>query len=170
MFTEQESIMRSKFLAGAAALAVIAGAVMASSTPAAAWRNRDRAPAPGPLAAVGAATGAVLGGVAAATSPWWWGGYGYYPYYNYYGYAPGYDYGYSAPTSGWQSWGFGANGYPQPPWNGSSGNGIFGSFGNGNFGYVAPGRDQAWCESHYRSYNPATGMFLGYDGRYHPCP
>jgi hypothetical protein len=142
--------MKSKFLAGAAALAVIAGAVMASSTPAAAWRNR----APGPAAAVGAAAGAVLGGVAAATSPWWWGGYGYYP--NYYGYAPGYDYG-AAPASGWESWGFGDNGYPQPPWNGS-------------YAFTAPGRDQAWCESHYRSYNPATGMFLGYDGRHHPCP
>ena len=30
--------------------------------------------------------------------------------------------------------------------------------------------DTAWCEAHYRSYNPATGMFLGYDHRYHPCP
>ena len=150
--------MRSKFLAGAAALAVIAATVMVSSTPAAAWRNR----APGPAAALGAVTGAVVGGVAAATSPWWWGGYGYYPNYygyapNYYGYAPGYDYGYTAPATGWQSWGFGDNAYPQPSWNGS-------------YGYVAPGRDQAWCESHYRSYNPATGTYLGYDGRYHPCP
>ena len=149
--------MRSKFLAGAAALAVIAGAVMASSTPAAAWRDRG----PGPAAAAGAVAGAVLGGVAAATSPWWWGGgypYGYYPQgYGYYpgtyGYAPNYNYGYAAPA-----WGFGqsTNGYAQPEWNGTS-------------GYAAP-RDQAWCESRYRSYNPATGMFLGYDGRYHPCP
>jgi hypothetical protein len=151
--------MRSKFLAGAAALAVITGMIMASSTPAAAWRNR----APGPAAAaVGAATGAVVGGVAAATSPWW--GYGYYPNY---GYTPGYDYGTAAPASGWETQGFGANGYPQPSWNGRVASG---SFGNGSFGYAAPGRDQAWCESHYRSYNPATGMFMGYDGRYHPCP
>lgn len=27
----------------------------------------------------------------------------------------------------------------------------------------------AWCEAHFRSYNPATGMYLGYDGAYHPC-
>ncbi|MGB7254007.1 MAG: BA14K family protein, partial [Xanthobacteraceae bacterium] len=28
----------------------------------------------------------------------------------------------------------------------------------------------AYCESRFRSYNPATGMYLGYDGQYHPCP
>jgi len=27
-----------------------------------------------------------------------------------------------------------------------------------------------WCENHYRSYNPATGMYRGFDGRMHPCP
>jgi hypothetical protein len=141
------SIMRSKFLAGAAALALIGGAVLASSTPAAARWHR----AWGPAAAAGAVAGAVLGGVAAATSPWWWGGYGYYP--GTYAYAPSYDYGYSAPA-----WGFGesTNGYAAPEWNGT-------------YGYAAP-RDQAWCESHYRSYNPASGTFLGYDGLRHPCP
>jgi hypothetical protein len=152
-----ESIMRSKFLAGAAALAVIAGVVMASSTPAAARWHR----AWGPVAGAGAVAGAALGGVAAATSPWWGGYYGNYPYsypYGYsgtYAYAPGYNYNYGYATP---AWGFGesTNGYAQPEWNGT-------------YGYGVP-RDQAWCESHYRSYNPATGMFLGYDGRYHACP
>jgi hypothetical protein len=27
-----------------------------------------------------------------------------------------------------------------------------------------------WCEARFRSYNPATGMYLGYDGVYHHCP
>jgi hypothetical protein len=27
----------------------------------------------------------------------------------------------------------------------------------------------AYCEAHFRSYNPSTGMYLGYDGRYHSC-
>lgn len=27
----------------------------------------------------------------------------------------------------------------------------------------------AWCEAHFRSYNPATGMYLGYDGVHHRC-
>ena len=46
-----------------------------------------------------------------------------------------------------------------------------------SYGYaVAPaavvggGDSVAYCESQFRSYNPATGMYLGYDGQYHPCP
>jgi hypothetical protein len=27
----------------------------------------------------------------------------------------------------------------------------------------------AYCSSKYRSFNPATGLYLGYDGQYHPC-
>ncbi len=27
----------------------------------------------------------------------------------------------------------------------------------------------AWCERHYRSYNPATGMYRGFDGVMHRC-
>lgn len=32
------------------------------------------------------------------------------------------------------------------------------------------GGDVAYCEARFRSYNPATGMYLGYDGLHHPCP
>jgi hypothetical protein len=28
----------------------------------------------------------------------------------------------------------------------------------------------SYCQSTYKSYNPATGMYLGYDGLHHPCP
>jgi BA14K-like protein len=28
----------------------------------------------------------------------------------------------------------------------------------------------AYCVRHFRSYNPRTGMYLGYDGRHHRCP
>ncbi len=28
----------------------------------------------------------------------------------------------------------------------------------------------AYCMQRYRSYNPSTGTFTGYDGRQHPCP
>ena len=28
----------------------------------------------------------------------------------------------------------------------------------------------AYCQSRYRSYDPASGTYLGYDGRRHPCP
>jgi hypothetical protein len=30
--------------------------------------------------------------------------------------------------------------------------------------------DAAWCQAHFRSYNPATGTYLGFDGQYHSCP
>jgi len=32
------------------------------------------------------------------------------------------------------------------------------------------GGDTGWCQAHFRSYNPATGMYTGYDGFQHPCP
>jgi hypothetical protein len=36
---------------------------------------------------------------------------------------------------------------------------------------VAPGGDAvAYCESRFRSYDPASGTYLGYDGLRHPCP
>lgn len=39
---------------------------------------------------------------------------------------------------------------------------------------VAPGGPGgggvAYCESRFRSYNPATGTYTGYDGLQHPCP
>jgi hypothetical protein len=40
-------------------------------------------------------------------------------------------------------------------------------------GYVAaaPGGDSiAYCAQRYRSYDPGSGTFLGYDGLRHPCP
>ena len=43
-------------------------------------------------------------------------------------------------------------------------------------GYVAvepgiPGGDAvAYCEQRFRSYDPASGTYLGYDGVRHPCP
>ncbi len=34
---------------------------------------------------------------------------------------------------------------------------------------VVGGTGVDWCETHFRSYNPTTGMYLGYDGMYHRC-
>jgi hypothetical protein len=28
----------------------------------------------------------------------------------------------------------------------------------------------AWCAQRFRSYDPASGTYLGYDGQRHPCP
>ncbi|SEE40662.1 BA14K-like protein [Rhizobiales bacterium GAS191] len=44
------------------------------------------------------------------------------------------------------------------------------------YAYVQPapayagGGSAAYCESQFRSYNPATGIYLGFDGLEHPCP
>jgi hypothetical protein len=39
-------------------------------------------------------------------------------------------------------------------------------------GYVmaAPDQDVAYCMQRFRSYDPASGTYLGYDGLRHPCP
>jgi hypothetical protein len=38
-------------------------------------------------------------------------------------------------------------------------------------GYYAGGGDaDAYCFSRFKSYDPASGTYLGYDGLRHPCP
>lgn len=37
-------------------------------------------------------------------------------------------------------------------------------------GYAIAGADPGYCAQRYRSYDPATGTYLGYDGVRHPCP
>jgi len=31
-------------------------------------------------------------------------------------------------------------------------------------------RNDAYCSQRFRSYDPASGTYLGYDGQRHPCP
>jgi len=87
---------------------------------------------------------------------------GYYPNY---AYGPGYDYG----------WGYGpAYGY-SPVFAGYY---AAPSYGGPSAGYTSEtyasspggGRNEAYCARHYRSYDSASGTFLGYDGVRHPCP
>lgn len=42
-------------------------------------------------------------------------------------------------------------------------------YGYGSYGY-APGGAVAYCEQRFRSYDPISGSYLGYDGLRHPCP
>ena len=35
---------------------------------------------------------------------------------------------------------------------------------------VVPGNSLRWCAAHYRSYDPGSRTYLGYDGKRHPCP
>ena len=68
----------------------------------------------------------------------------------------GYDYGYDY-SPGYYNYGY-APGYS--------------SYGYAPGGYVetAPGGDVAYCQQRFRSYDPASGTYLGYDGYRHPCP
>jgi hypothetical protein len=110
-------------------------------------------------AAAGLAAGAVIGGAVAASGP----GYGYdydygpgysYGYDPYYSYGPSYSYGYSDPY------------YSYAPGYSSYGPG-YGSYGSS----VAPDQSAtAYCQQRFRSYDPATGTYLGYDGIRHSCP
>jgi BA14K-like protein len=155
MILKMECDMRSKFLAGAAALAITITTVLAAAGPASAQRWHHRGFGWG---AAGLAAGVVGGAVAAATSPFWapgyYGGYRGYPGYAYapgygyddaYGYEPDYAYG-TAP------------GYTYSP-----------GYAYGQ-GYGTGGRDDAYCAQRYRSYDPASGTYLGYDGVRHSCP
>jgi len=80
---------------------------------------------------------------------------------------------------GWGGWGAGAAGFAA----GALVGGALASrpYGYGYYdydpGYVAvapapaPGGDAVgYCMQRYRSYDPGSGTFLGYDGVRHPCP
>jgi hypothetical protein len=127
--------MRSKLLAGTAAVLLTAGTMLASAGPAAAQRGWHGGFWPGAVAA-----GVAAGAVAAATSPLW--APGYYDYY------PGYTYGYPDYAGG-PYYDYAPGAAPVAP---------------------AEGVDPTWCQAHYRSYNPNTGTYLGFDGQYHSCP
>jgi hypothetical protein len=45
-------------------------------------------------------------------------------------------------------------------------------YGAGDPGYVVSSNDDdsGYCAQRYRSYDPASGTYLGYDGQRHPCP
>jgi hypothetical protein len=68
------------------------------------------------------------------------GGYGYYGPDYYYDYGPDYSY------------------YDD------------GTYDDGTAVAVVPGADANWCAQTYRTYDPASGTYLGYDGQRHPCP
>jgi hypothetical protein len=94
-------------------------------------------------AAAGLAAGAIIGG-AIASGPYGYG-YGYDPYG--YGYDSAYGSGYDPGYYGYSDYGYSPGGY-----------------------VASPGRDVGYCAQRFRSYDPASGTYLGYDGLRHPCP
>jgi len=49
-------------------------------------------------------------------------------------------------------------------------NGYYDDGGTVAVGPVQPGAGANWCAQTYRSYDPASGTYLGLDGYRHPCP
>jgi hypothetical protein len=88
----------------------------------------------------GIATGALIGGATYA--------YGGYPY----GYGDA-DYGYDD-----HAYDDGYAAYAEAP------------IGYGAYAEAPVANDEAYCEQRFRSYDPASGTYLGYDGLRHPCP
>ena len=109
--------------------------------------------------AAGVATGAAIAA----------GGYGYAdPYYgDNYAYGDNYGYGDN---------GYGGNGYDNSYAydNGATFNSglplvTFGQQAPVDQTTVAMGGDASYCAQRYRSYDPASGTYLGFDGMRHPC-
>ena len=88
---------------------------------------------------------------------WYRNGHWYGPRYRYR--YPGYNYYYSG------FW------YPWPWWNNAWSFEIGENYGypGGYYGGGRNARHIAWCQGRYRSYNPRTDTYTGYDGRQHRC-
>ena len=137
--------MPCKLLAAAALAAGTASfaAPAFETVPRRGWRGGGWAPA--------AVAGAIVGGAIAAAQPW---NYGYYDGYAYapgsygygYDYAPGYAYG----PAGYNDYAY-APGYTTGP-------------------AYSGGDSDAYCSQRFRSYDPSSGTYMGYDGRRHSCP
>jgi len=134
------------------------------------WRRGWRGWAPGVVA------GAIVGGAIAAAQPWNYGYYGYYggPYDAYayapgYGYAPGYSYdlgySYGGPVN---SYGPGAAyAYARGPSYSAAPGPSYSAAPGPSY---SVGGDESYCRQRFRSYDPASGTYLGYDGLRHSCP
>lgn len=145
--------MRAKLMTGAAALALTTCTILASAAPASAqWRGGWHGGWHGGYGWGGALAAGVVGGaVAAVTAPLW--APGYYDYYGGYPYGP-YGYGNYGNYGSYDTYDY----VPGPAAAVAPGP------------MVAQGGEVAWCEARYRSYDPTTGTYLGFDGMRHPCP
>jgi BA14K-like protein len=146
----------------------------------------------------GLAAGAIVGGAIAATTPWYgynsYNDYAYAPGYSYayspygtgpsgynsynydnapaynsYAYAPGYSYsywpGFRSGPSGYSSYNYAPayNSYAYAPGYSYSSPGT-------SYGYRVAEDAVAYCKQRFRSYDQASGTYLGYDGQRHSCP
>ena len=99
--------------------------------------------------AVGAAAAGIATGAAIAA-----GGYGYDT--AYYGDNYAYDSGYYGDSYAYDTGGTYSTGIPLVSFDQAA--------------PVAVGGDASYCAQRYRSWDPASGTYLGFDGMRHPCP
>ena len=109
---------------------------------------------------VSAADGGYGGGVVGGYG----GGYGGYGGGGYGGYDDGYGYG--AAALGLGLLGGAIIGSQYPYYDSGYGAGA----GYASYPQNGGGESSASCASRFKSYNPASGTYLGYDGLRHPCP
>lgn len=110
--------------------------------------------------------------------PGWRGGWGPGPGWRGYGYGwgggwgPGY--GWNRPAyvgPGWgPGWGWRGCGWGGCGWGPGFASGVIVAAPPPVVYAAPPGNAVAYCMRRFRSYNPATGTYLGYDGLRHPCP
>lgn len=154
--------MRSKLAMTAAAIGASLFLITATAPAQAQWRSHGGGWRHGGGwggAAAGFAAGAIVGSAVGA------GGYYYGPYgYGYSGYY-GPDYAYDSPSYGGR-YGYADSGYG--PYASDDTYGYDGYAQGG--GAYASGDGASYCAQRYRSYNPATGTYLGFDGLRHSCP
>ncbi|NYG42852.1 hypothetical protein GGD67_000281 [Bradyrhizobium sp. IAR9] len=115
-------------------------------------------------------TGGVSRNFAAANSGTWqgrggnWSGGGWHHHHRRGGFWPGFAAG--AAIGGLGSYAYYGGGYYDDPY-------YYGdSYYDEPTVAVVPdsGGDSAYCARRYKSYDPASGTYLGYDGQRHPCP
>ena len=107
---------------------------------------------------IGIAAGAIIGGaILNATQPRGYYGHGYY--------GRGYDNGYNAYGQGYDG-GYEPEYVEVPRYGYGQSYGLERGYRQGT---IAAGSDPAYCQQRYRSYDPASGTYLGYDGLRHPC-
>jgi hypothetical protein len=64
-----------------------------------------------------------------------------------------------------QPWnGYGYQGYGNYDYSQSYG------YGQNYASYDSNAQDVAYCAQRFKSYDPGSGTYLGYDGQHHPCP
>jgi hypothetical protein len=83
-------------------------------------------------------------------------------------------FGFAAGLAAGSALGYGYGGYYGDPYYGDYADNDY--YDDGYQGYVggpgyvvSGGADPSYCAQRYRSYDPASGTYLGYDGLRHPC-